>query len=139
MFFYLLIFIIHSFVIKRYESGQSEEHIKMNPLLLGLYSCIIISTTFLISIIIKYLHEKPSDQQFIRDQIKIDLAVILCSGVCFMSALISLREILGPFQNVQFVELILLFQQVKCFKTSPVPGFLPCRSLHLLYSNHSNS
>ncbi len=84
----------------------------MNPMLLAFYSCIIVTTTFLISIIVKYLREKPTDRQFIRDQIKIDLAIILGTGVSFMSTLICLREIFGPFHNVQLVELILLSQQV---------------------------
>ncbi len=89
----------------------------MNPLLLVLYSWIIVSSIFLISLIVKYLQQKPTDPQFIRDQIKIDLAVVLCSGVSFMSALIGARELIGPFHNIQLVELILLFQQVKflCF------------------------
>ena len=87
----------------------------MNPLLFVYYCCIMLSTVSLMSIIIKYYHQKPINNQFIRDRIETDLAGLICAGVCFMSALFIAREIFGPFRNVHMVELVLLTQQVlKC-------------------------
>ena len=87
----------------------------MNPLLFAYYCCIIVFTVSLMSVIIKYYHQKPTNNQFIRDRIETDLAAISCAGVCFMSALFIGREIFGPFRNVHIVELVLLTQQViKC-------------------------
>jgi len=84
----------------------------MNPLLCAYYICIILLTVSLISVIIKYYHQKPINNQFIRDRIETDVAAIGCTGVCFMSTLFIAREIFGPFRNVQLVDSVLLLQQV---------------------------
>ena len=85
---------------------------KMNPMLLTFYCCIILCTITLMLIIIKYLGKKPIHHPFIRDHIGIDLAVFVCSGVCFMSFLFIAREVFGPFEHVALVVSVLLLQQV---------------------------
>ena len=82
-----------------------------NTLLFLLYSSIVISTTLLITILVKYLNSKALHKKSVRDQILIDLA-ILCGGFMDILASLALARILtGPFHDEDIVSAIFSFLQ----------------------------
>ena len=75
------------------------------------YSVIALSTILLISILVKYLNEKSLQKQQLRDQVLSDLAIISGVLVVGIAMLIVIREIIGPFHNVNIVAYIFVVLQ----------------------------
>ncbi len=87
--------------------------IKMNLLLILIFALIASMTVVLLTLVIMYLKDKAVNRKFVRDQIQVDLAVLTESFVAFLSLIIIVREILGPFQSVDVVNGI--FMILQCF------------------------
>jgi hypothetical protein len=85
----------------------------MNVLLILIFALIASMTAVLLSLVIMYLKDKAVNRKFVRDQIQVDLAVLTESFVAFLSLIIIVREILGPFQSVDVVNGI--FMILQCF------------------------
>jgi hypothetical protein len=83
----------------------------MNSVLIISYTSLIAISSLILSLVIKYLREKPKNKTFIRDQILIDLAIISELFVFHFSAVFIIREFFGKFQNPLYVDVVYYIQQ----------------------------
>ena len=73
------------------------------------FSTITLITATLLFLIIKYLREKPFGRQMVTDHLSANLATAIFSGVAFLSAIIIVRELFGPFE--EWVPIVVLVTQ----------------------------
>ena len=70
---------------------------------------ITLLTATLLFFIIKYLREKPFGRQLVTHHLSVNLATAIFSGVAFLSAIIIVRELIGPFE--EWVPIVVLVTQ----------------------------
>ena len=83
----------------------------MIPFLICMYGTISFSSTLLMTIIIKYLKQKALQRQQVKDQVLADLAFLTGTTVGISSFISAIREISGPFKNVELVDALFTVYQ----------------------------
>ena len=81
----------------------------MSMKIILVFISITLLTATLLFLIIKYLREKPFGRQMVTDHLSVNLATAIFSGVAFLSAIIIVRELIGPFE--EWVPIVVLVTQ----------------------------
>ena len=88
---------------------------KMNVLLVAIYLTITLSTSLSFFLMIRYLNDKPFGRQVITDKLIIGLMLAILFSIIFLSSVIILRELIGPFSELLTWGVLVLQQFLQCF------------------------
>lgn len=78
-----------------------------NVMLILIYFLVCFASSTLLYLLVTYLKAKPLDLQGFKDYVEIDLSYSIGFCIIYYSALVGIREILGPFRHTFGIDVAL--------------------------------